>query len=574
MVLVTIPAIDGLKAWARGGPNLGATSFRYWRRVGIPVLCPAFLGGMRAAVRQLLQRLRHRVRAHDRHTNLASIQIRFFLQGNTITDWPAGLCVPAWMIIIMIVAIDGISGCAVVPQVAAMSAIHPPVVAPAQPGPTSERPEPRHWLVVAHVRRLLPVPDLGRAEVHGLTLPSRAGRSRHTSTRSRARRSQHVLAQCADRVLDDHALPCADAVDRALDDAPRCRRVQPVVEFISILPYMVPPIAFVVGIAGCSARRSLASSPTRGASFPFYTVLAMPFTYRALDAGIRAIDVKTLTEASRGAGCRLARHDLASGHPQHSSGVARCHVPHRGGGAGRVHDRVAPAHHDVLGPSGRRQSAGDLRRSGARPALHARGGADVRRARHLHSQAWWHQCRQPPSSEAFGGRSCRRWNSTRCARRSGPPSRSSNSTSHSVRASSSASSGRAAAARPRPCASWPASTNPTPVRVLSPARTSPGPAEQARHGHGVPGLQPVPQPHRGRERRVRSAAAPASAEQRRKRVAEMLELVGRSTRRPTDTRSSSPVVSSNGSRSPGRSPSSPRCCCSTNPSRHSTRRCG
>jgi putative spermidine/putrescine transport system permease protein len=34
----------------------------------------------------------------------------------------------------------------------------------------------------------------------------------------------------------------------------------------------------------------------------FYTVLAMPFTYRSLDAGLRAIDVKTLTEASRGLG--------------------------------------------------------------------------------------------------------------------------------------------------------------------------------------------------------------------------------------------------------------------------------
>jgi putative spermidine/putrescine transport system permease protein len=35
---------------------------------------------------------------------------------------------------------------------------------------------------------------------------------------------------------------------------------------------------------------------------PFYAVLAMPFTYRALDAGIRAIDLRTLTEASRSLG--------------------------------------------------------------------------------------------------------------------------------------------------------------------------------------------------------------------------------------------------------------------------------
>ena len=35
---------------------------------------------------------------------------------------------------------------------------------------------------------------------------------------------------------------------------------------------------------------------------PFYTVLALPFTFRAIDAGIRAIDVQTLVDASRSLG--------------------------------------------------------------------------------------------------------------------------------------------------------------------------------------------------------------------------------------------------------------------------------
>ena len=35
-----------------------------------------------------------------------------------------------------------------------------------------------------------------------------------------------------------------------------------------------------------------------------YVVLAMPFAYRALDAGLRAIDVKTLVEASNSLGAR------------------------------------------------------------------------------------------------------------------------------------------------------------------------------------------------------------------------------------------------------------------------------
>jgi len=82
----------------------------------------------------------------------------------------------------------------------------------------------------------------------------------------------------------------------------KVRRAQPVVEFISILPYMVPPIAFVVGIAGVfrPAFPSFIANPW--CLVFFYTVLAMPFTYRTLDAGLKAIDVKTLTEASRGLG--------------------------------------------------------------------------------------------------------------------------------------------------------------------------------------------------------------------------------------------------------------------------------
>ena len=46
MVLVTLPAIDGLKtSWREASSNLGGTSWTYWRRVGLPVLAPSMLGG-------------------------------------------------------------------------------------------------------------------------------------------------------------------------------------------------------------------------------------------------------------------------------------------------------------------------------------------------------------------------------------------------------------------------------------------------------------------------------------------------------------------------------------------------
>ena len=53
------------------------------------------------------------------------------------------------------------------------------------------------------------------------------------------------------------------------------------------------------------------------------------------------------------------------------------------------------------------------------------------------------------------------------------------------------------------------------------------PAEQARHGHGLPGLQPVPEHERAPERRLRPAHASAGTRRHRlKRADELLELVG------------------------------------------------
>lgn len=81
----------------------------------------------------------------------------------------------------------------------------------------------------------------------------------------------------------------------------RIPKARSFVEFLTVLPYVIPPIALVAGILPIKphARWFLNSDYSL---IPFYTVLALPFTFRALDAGVRAIDVKTLTDASRSLG--------------------------------------------------------------------------------------------------------------------------------------------------------------------------------------------------------------------------------------------------------------------------------
>ena len=77
---------------------------------------------------------------------------------------------------------------------------------------------------------------------------------------------------------------------------PRMRRVM---EFITVLPIVIPPIVIIAGV--------LPAAPLWAKSSPYllsflYVILAMPFIYRSLDAGLSAIDLKTLVEASRSLG--------------------------------------------------------------------------------------------------------------------------------------------------------------------------------------------------------------------------------------------------------------------------------
>ena len=74
------------------------------------------------------------------------------------------------------------------------------------------------------------------------------------------------------------------------------------VETLTVLPYVVPPIALVVGVIGAYRDTLPWFFNSRFSLIPFYAVLAMPFTYRALDAGLRAIDLRTLVDASRSLG--------------------------------------------------------------------------------------------------------------------------------------------------------------------------------------------------------------------------------------------------------------------------------
>ncbi len=77
---------------------------------------------------------------------------------------------------------------------------------------------------------------------------------------------------------------------------PRLRRVM---DFVTVLPIVIPPVVLILGV--------LEIAPARLKATPFllaliYVVLAMPFAYISLSAGLRAIDLQTLVDASRSLG--------------------------------------------------------------------------------------------------------------------------------------------------------------------------------------------------------------------------------------------------------------------------------
>lgn len=79
-------------------------------------------------------------------------------------------------------------------------------------------------------------------------------------------------------------------------------RLRPAIEFLSVLPFVVPPIVLVVGLL-----RGFRWTPNwfYGGYLILvfgYVVLAFPYAYRALDAGLRALDIHTLTEAAQSLG--------------------------------------------------------------------------------------------------------------------------------------------------------------------------------------------------------------------------------------------------------------------------------
>lgn len=88
-------------------------------------------------------------------------------------------------------------------------------------------------------------------------------------------------------------------------------RLRPIVELVTLMPFVIPPVILVFGLIRMYSGQplSIISTPI-GADAVLvgaYVVLSFPYMYRAVDTGLASIDVRSLTEAAQSMGAGWPR---------------------------------------------------------------------------------------------------------------------------------------------------------------------------------------------------------------------------------------------------------------------------
>lgn len=92
----------------------------------------------------------------------------------------------------------------------------------------------------------------------------------------------------------------------------RLPRLRPVIEFITLLPLVIPAIVVVFGYIRLYNTSSILPLTGTAAGTNLlllfgYATLALPYMYRAVDTGLSTLDVRSLTEAAQSLGAGWVR---------------------------------------------------------------------------------------------------------------------------------------------------------------------------------------------------------------------------------------------------------------------------
>ena len=82
----------------------------------------------------------------------------------------------------------------------------------------------------------------------------------------------------------------------------RLPKLRPYVEFVTLMPFVVPAVVLIFGLIRLYGQPPLVLTTTPAALIVGYVVLSLPYMYRSVDSGLRAVDIRTLTEAAQSLG--------------------------------------------------------------------------------------------------------------------------------------------------------------------------------------------------------------------------------------------------------------------------------
>lgn len=102
MILVIAPAIDGLKReWREAASSLGASSWQFWRQVGVPILFPSILGAVVLLFGNSFSAYATAYGLTGGSVGLVPITIGFYLSGNVLDDPHLGQALAFGMAVVL-----------------------------------------------------------------------------------------------------------------------------------------------------------------------------------------------------------------------------------------------------------------------------------------------------------------------------------------------------------------------------------------------------------------------------------------------------------------------------------------
>ena len=105
MVLIVAPAIDGLKReWSEAAQTLGATTFQFWRHVGLPVLFPSLLGTLSLLFANAFGAIATAYALTGSSLNIVPILLYAQIRGDALQNPGLGAALAVGMIVITAIA--------------------------------------------------------------------------------------------------------------------------------------------------------------------------------------------------------------------------------------------------------------------------------------------------------------------------------------------------------------------------------------------------------------------------------------------------------------------------------------